>query len=861
MRFHAAVSFTLILACFSLSASISLAQQKRARPTSYWPDDVKFDSKIPSPKKVLGFEIGQRHLTHAQLVDYMTELAANSDRVSLQRFGKTHAGRPQLMLTITSPANHENLEKIRRAHVRLADPSKSDQVDVENLPAVINMGYGVHGDEPSATNVSPLVAHYLAAAQGDEIDRTLENCVILLDPCLNPDGFNRFANWVNAYRGRVPSADPNDAEHSQGWPPGRVNYYWFDLNRDWLPVQHPESRNRVRMFHRWKPNVVLDFHEMGTNSTYFFQPGIPTRTNPLTPRRNVELTNAFGRYHAKALDKKGSLYFTQERFDDFYMGKGSTYPDLHGAVGILFEQASSRGHIQRNQDGLLKFYDTIANHFATSLSSLAATTDMRQELLEYKREFYQQSIELASQDEGETLVFTCQDNRTRLQDFADVLLRHDIDCFWLNSELEYGDETFGEDSLIVPVKQAEYRFLQSLLMRRTRFEENIFYDVSTWTLPLAFNLQERKLKKSISADVLVPAKLGAKNNRKLAFADDDLAYLIDWTDDAAPRLATTLFQAGVKIRASLGPFQTEDYPGKTFGRGTMQVNMATQKVGPKRIQRLLARGAELGVEIWPVKTGLTPVGADLGSSDFPVLDTPSIATVVGPGISNYEAGEFWHLLDTELGMPLTMLKSDRAGRTNLDEYNTLVLVSGSYSSLGDSGNKNIADWIRSGGTAVLTGRGAKSIAAQFAELPKQPSDEDPFADEEIVKQKPFAEASTERALQLISGAIFETQIDTTHPLFFGFHHDRLPVFRNHTNHLALSTNPYRNPGIYTENPLMAGYASDENVKAIAESASVQVVPMGRGRIVIISDNPNFRAFWYGSRRVLLNAIFFGQMIR
>jgi hypothetical protein len=860
--------FVFVFACLLTNFNFLAAQQDYHRPTSYWPTDVEFDPVIPTPKESLGFEIGQRHLSHAQLVDYLTDLAESSDRIQLQRFGKTHAGRPQLMLTITSPTNHERLDEIRDAHKQLANPAQSGKVDIENLPAVINMGYGVHGDEPSATNVSPLVAHYLAAAQSPEVDCILENCVVLLDPCLNPDGFNRFANWVNAYRGRVPSSDPNDAEHNQGWPPGRVNYYWFDLNRDWLPIQHPESQNRVRMFHKWKPNVVLDFHEMGTNSTYFFQPGIPQRTNPYTPEKNIELTNRFGEYHAKALDQKGSLYFTQERFDDFYMGKGSTYPDLHGAVGILFEQASSRGHIQRNQDGLLKFHDTIANHFATSLSSLNATTDMRMELNGFKRTFYKQSIRQAEKHDGKTLVFQCEGNQSRLQSFADILLQHEIKCFWLDSEMEYGDEMLGKNSLVVPVRQPEYRFLKSLLMRETNFKENIFYDVSTWTLPLAFNLQQRTLQKAIPGDMLTAAQIRQKHSNELKFSKDDLAYLIEWTDDQSPVLAWQLHDADVNIRASLGPFVTSDYPEKTFASGTLQVFLGTQKKAKtKKIRSLLAAAAKRGVKIHPVTTGLTPTGSDLGSSDFPVLKKPNVASVVGRGMSNYEAGEFWHLMDTQINMPVNMLKLDRLSRTNLDDYTAIVMTTGNFGSLGESGMENLKDWINSGGTAVLTGSGAKSLASELGSRRERDSDDKDSSDakdekkEDEPKQKPFAQASTERALQLISGAIFETQIDTTHPLYFGFTHDRLPVFRNHTNNMELSKSPYHNPGIYTDSPLMAGYCSDENTETIAKSASVVVLPQGRGRIVVISDNPNFRGFWYGSRRVLLNAIFFGQMVR
>ncbi len=830
------------------------------RPTNFWPVGIPYDADIPTPESFLGFEIGRRHLTHAQLVGYLRLLARKSSRVSIEQFGTTHGGRPQLMLTIANTKNRQRLDEIRKAHLKLADPSNREQVDVSDLPAVILMGYGVHGDEASATNVSPLVAHYLAAARGDEIDRILDNCIVLLDPSLNPDGFDRFANWVNAFRGRIPSPDSRDAEHNQGWPPGRVNFYWFDLNRDWLPAVHPESKSRLRKYHNWKPNVVLDFHEMGTNSTFFFQPGILKRTNPYTPGKNIELTQAFGAYHAKALDRRGSLYFTQEQFDDFYMGKGSTYPDLHGAVGILFEQASSRGLLQRNQDGLLHFHETIRNQFATSLSSLQATTDMREQLLEFKRQFYEESLAQSREHGGKTLVFSAPGNQTRLQALADVLLRHDIQCSWLKKQQVHSDVIINAESLVVPVQQPEYRFLKSLLMRQKNFRENIFYDVSTWCLPLAFNVEERLLPDAPPLEHLVPAKIGQKHPRQLRFADDDVAYLIDWTDDSAPQLVWKLLDAGVRVRAAMDTFSTSEY-GRVFSAGTLQVHLGTQHVPVARIQEMLATGAKLGASIYPVKTALTPSGIDFGSSKFPVLNKPTIATVVGTGISQYEVGELWHMLDTAFEIPIVKLKNSQLSRSEIDDLSTIVLPSGNYD-LSEAGWSRLEKWVGSGGTVVLTGsksdqrleRLGGMDAAELAEIEAIDSDID-------ARQKPFNQRAVERALRLISGSIFESQIDVTHPLFFGFRRDRLPVFRNHTDNLPLAANPYLNPGVYTAAPLMAGYASDENVAKISHSASVVVVPKGTGRIIVISDNPTFRGFWHGTRRVLVNALFFGQQIK
>ena len=832
------------------------------KPTYFWPDGIEFDSAIPTPKEFFGFDIGFRHLSHAQVADYVRKLSEVSDRITHQQYATTHGGRPLLLLTITSKSNRERLLKIRQSH-RMLTKSNADRVEIDDLPAVINMGYGVHGDEPSATNCAPLVAYYLAAAKGPEIEKWLESCVILLDPSLNPDGFNRFANWANRYRGRTLNADPQHAEHNQMWPPGRVNYYWFDLNRDWLPLVHPESRGRMGWYHQWKPNVVLDFHEMGTNSSYFFQPGIPERTNPLTPARNQELTAKFAEFHGKALDKRGSLYFTQERFDDFYMGKGSTYPDLHGSVGILFEQASSRGHMQENQDGILHFHQTIANQFTTSLSSLRATTAMRKQLLNFKKQFYKQALKQAKKQPIKTYVFQSKNNRARIAEFGNVLRRHDIDSFWLKEDLEYGDQTFDSQfSLVVPAEQAEFRFLKSLLMRQTDFRENIFYDVSSWTLPLAYGVSQTGLKKAIDKELLEGFKIKSPvGESTFDFADDDLAYLIDYRNDAAPWVLARLLDAGIKVRVAKKPMEikgTDDETNKAtqtkFGHGTLSVVLGTQPGKKTAIKRILKMGSARGASITAVKSGLSASGPDLGSTSFSVLQEPKVAMLIGRQMSAYSSGEAWHLLDTQIGMPVTMLKSPNFSRANLRDYTTLILADGSL----DSSHWAVVEkFVSAGGTVIAIGRLAVSADSRLGG--EQGSTKPSEADGTI--QKPFDSSSNERALRLISGAIFKTKIDTTHPLLYGFENKQLAVFRNHARFLSPSSNPYCNPVIYdSQSPLMAGYCSDENVERFKGSASVVVRTSGKGRYILMADNPNFRGFWKATSRVFLNAIYFGELV-
>ncbi len=356
----------------------------------YFNGDLNFDPKIPKPHEVIGHEVGEWHITHDKLVEYMYKIADKSDRINIHETGKTYEDRPLIILTVSSPENLKNIEEIRKNHLRLSSGEKI--VNYNDMPAIVYQGFSVHGNEPSGSNASLLGIYYLAASLDKELLKILNDTVILFDPCLNPDGLQRFAYWANSNKSLTLNPDSNDREYSEVWPGGRTNHYWFDLNRDWLPVQLPESKARIKTFTEWIPNVVTDHHEMGTNSTFFFQPGVPDRVNPMIPINNQKLTEKIAGFHAEYLDKIGSLYYSKENYDDFYFGKGSTYPDINGSIGILFEQGSSRGHVQESQNGVLTFPFTIKNQLTTIFSTLKAASSIRVDLLKHMNNFYLESI-------------------------------------------------------------------------------------------------------------------------------------------------------------------------------------------------------------------------------------------------------------------------------------------------------------------------------------------------------------------------------------------------------------------------------------------------------------------------------------
>ena len=827
------------------------------------PEDITYDPAIPTPASYLGFEIGERHIQHHELVGYLKKLAKASERVTIEEYARSHGGRPLVVLTISSPANHKRLDIIRDQHLKLSDPSASADVDITKLPAVINMGYSVHGNESSGANVAPLVAYHLAAATGKAHERLLRDVVVLLDPCLNPDGFSRFANWANSHRGQVLNADSNHREHREPWPSGRTNYYWFDLNRDWLSAQHPESQGRLAKYHQWKPNVVLDFHEMGTDATYFFQPGVPKRNNPLTPHRTLELTRAFAKQHAAALDQEGSLYYSEEGYDDFYMGKGSTYPDLHGAVGILFEQASSRGHLQESINGPISFRFTIKNQWLTSMSSLRATHSLRKQLLEHKRTFYADSLALVRSGTTKGYVVSVPNDPARLHRFLEVLSRHDIMSYRLAKDIAVEGTNFPkDDSYVIPAAQPEFRFLKDLFARRTEFAENIFYDVSTWTLPLAFNVQHAVLNDPPADELLgSPFQPEAFPRHQVQFAESDLAYVIDWSGYYAPKTLYQLLTKGVKVKVAAKPFRLASADGdQALSYGSLLVPMGIQRDKRKEVVAVLQQAADDGVKVYSAQTGLTPTGIDFGSNDFRLIEKPKVLLVTGG--STYETGEVWHLLDQRLSIPVTLVEADRIGSVKLREYTTVVMVSESYSAVTDKGVERLKDFAEAGGTVVAIGTAVqwlsekKIIALKVREAEKSP-DEDQSS-----PRRPYAAAKDDAAFQLVRGAIFSTKVDHTHPVGYGFSENvSLPVFRNNRVFLELTKNAYSTPVVYEDQPLLSGYISPENLQLVAGSASVVVHSVGGGRAILIAENPNFRAYWYGTNRVFLNSLFFGSQVR
>ena len=842
--------FFILTPLFCLNAQVQLDY--------YLNDTANYNASIPTPESVIGHQVGEFHVSHDKLSHYVQELSKTSKRVKLveRPSGKTYENRTSWLMIITSESNHSNLEEIRQQHLKLSN-SKNEEIDTSNMPIIVYQGFSVHGDEPSGSNASLLLMYHLLASDSDETQELLDNTIILLDPSFNPDGLQRFSQWANMNKNQSLNPDPSDREYNQYWPRGRTNHYWFDLNRDMLPNQLPETNAKVETFTKWLPNILTDHHEMGTNSSFFFQPGVPERKNPLISDLNQALTKEIGTYHEDALNKIGSLYYSEESYDDFFFGKASTYPDANGSIGILFEQGSSRGHIQESTNGILTFPFTIRNQLTAAFSTLKAAKNMRVKLLDYMKDFYDKQIDSASK--YESIIFGKEKDKSTVYHLAEVLNSHKIKFNTISEDVEVNGTKYSKDnSFIVPLNQPKRTLIRAMFDTQTTFSDSLFYDVSAWTFPLAFNVNYDNTNRLDK-----PGKLGIKSeeveNLKRANGSvdkkSDYAYLFEPHEYYAQSAVYQLIKSGLRVKTATRTFAIN---GEKFDFGTYMISVQNQSLNSDEIYNLLVEiSSETGINVKSQSTGITD-GIDLGSNNFEIVKEPKIGLVVGEGVRSYDAGEIWHLLDTRFNIPITKLDVGDLGYIDLSRYTHIILPDYSegsqYQSTGGNINKNqINDYIKDGGNLIAYRNSVKWVSSNLSEIDFHTNDIN--ADDVT-----FSERQSFFGAQQTGGAIFNSIIDKSHPVNYGIESNSLPLFRNSNVYMTKSEQSFNNPIVYSPNPLMSGYISEENLSLLKKAAPFKVIRSGKGKILLMTDNTNFRAFWFGTNRILLNMLFHSNIM-
>ena len=813
----------------------------------YFSNYAPFDDSIMSPEQFLGYPVGEMHTRHDLIVSYMEYLSENSEKAQIYHYGKTYEGRKLVILAVSTPDKILDIENIRDTHlsyIHTDHPNYKNESKPDNFPVIINLAYNVHGNEPSSSEAALLTAYTLVSSESDEVNKYLNESVVLIDPTINPDGRDRHTHWANTYKGTPLVDDPQDAEHNEYWPGGRTNHYWFDLNRDWLLAIHPESRGKLNWYHTWYPNVTTDFHEMGSNSTYFFPPfKINGSIDPVIPKENYDYFNfLFGSYYAKALDEIGTLYFTREVFDRTYPGYGSSYPDYLGGIGILFEQASSRGHKQKTQFGEITFPHTIRNQYISGITTVKAAVENKESIKEYQQNFFKSALSESSDSRIKGYSFKINQDKNKTKAFLDKLMMHRIKV------LKNGENLF------VPTEQKNYRLVRSFFETQEKYRDSVFYDASAWTIANFYDIDYSSSNRKFSGENLVSLDDLFETN---SIEKSDYAYIIDSKDYNIPAIIYELLDNKIFTSTSLKPFKIKTLSGDVnFGYGSLVIPVSLQETSSDKLYEKLKKVQyKYNVDIHSVSSGLSSSGVDLGSRYVSPLTMPKAMMIIGTGVRSYEAGEVWHLLDQRVGMPITKIPIRNFDNISMDSYNTLVMVSGNYK-FNDNQLNKIKSWVEKGNTIIGIAGASKYLIDKKLVSETLVKDEK----EKDIVHKSYVNAQENRGKEQIGGVILNSIVDLTHPLGFGYEDSFVPVYKNNSVWLSPSKNEYSSVVRYSKDALIDGFMTEKNKEKLEKSVSLVVSKVGRGIAILFADNPNFRGSWYGTNRLFLNAIFLRNKI-
>lgn len=802
--------------------------------------NVTFNPAIPTPQSVFGFEIGEDYVDWNGVLRYMEMLDKASDRVSIETFGSTFEHRPFIQVRITSPENQKNLESIREEHLKITDASVSSSLDLDKMPLVVDLMGSIHGNEASGVNALIVVAYYFTAAEDENVKNLLDNTVLIITPGQNPDGINKFAHWMNTTVSENPVMDMNSVEYHEPSPSARGNHYWNDCNRDWLNIQFPEGKNAVAMYLRWMPNVVLDLHEMSSSSKralYYFSPGDPGRTYHYIPQMNQDLTKEISVTTAAAFDSLQVPFFTERGFDDYFVGKGACYGDIQGSVCLLHEQAASRARIRMTSKwGPQTWAQTIRNQSVASVTLAYRSLSMKKKLLEYQRDFYINESKTASADRNRGYVFNARGDRGTAYHFVETLLGHGIDVY---------KDASRKDGFVVPFNQKHYYKIKSIFEDITTFQDSTFYDISTWTMSRAYNLDYAEVQTLPSlGEKILKAEFpqGTVKGGESAYG-----YAFSTKEYYSPRMMAALQRAGVKLSVAKKPF---DYgTGKhkvSFPAGTIVIAAKEQTLSREKLFSLVKEQSEqCGVDV----QALNPASSlkDYSISYINRTDVREPKTLIVTGTGAYggyqKLGEVWYLLDYRYNMNHTIADFDERmvySSFSFSNYNTVV-VYGEMPKASDSTRKlykEFEKWLSEGGTLVIYERGCNLLG--HLGLPK------------ITRSKENDNH--------ISGVILNASYKKDSPLFWGYDCNELPIFKmsDCTYKLPEEASAVMN---YTSAPYLSGYAPQAKKEGYAGAPVVATMPHGQGQVVFISEDTNFRSFWFGTSHILTNALFFGDKLK
>jgi hypothetical protein len=843
-----------------------------------------YDAAIPTLKRVVGHDFNQEITAPEDILRYMEALAAAApDRTHLFPYATSWEGRPLVMMVIGSRERMARLDEIRADLATLADPRGLSEADGEallaRLPVVTALMHGVHGNEITSSGAAMAEAYHLLAARNDTtVDRIRSESLVIVDPVENPDGRARFVLHQLMDRSRWPDPLSWSAEHDEPWPGGRVNHYLFDMNRDLFIQSQPETRGKTAAFLEWRPQIVADLHEMGGNSTYFFPPTAPPE-NPWFTDAQIGLMDVFGRDIAGAFDERGFAYFNRDTYDLFYPGYVDMWPMSHGALGMTFEQASPRALVfLRGDGGLLTYGQGIHHHWTAAIQTAATAARNRERILRDYLDFRRNGVELGTEGPAEYVLHSAHDPGMA-ERLARLLVRNGIEVHEASGPVRIADRTLpARGTYVVPMAQPAHRlarillddhvpmdsaFIQRQIERRARRESDEIYDVTAWSQPLLWDVERLASARATGArgEPLTAERMPGAG---VALPEARVGYLIPWGTEAAAAVAEAL-RVGIRVRAAGEAFTLG---GRRYGVGTAIVRGADN--GPDLRGRLGDIAAGHGVEVIPVDDSYVERGASLGSNSVRALREPRVLLAWDEPASANSAGWARYVLERRYGQRVGVVRGGSLGRARLDDYDVVILPSGSYSGVLAGGTlERLRTWIREGGTLVTLGSATSWAAREGVGLldatPERrggrPEGSDPPREETPEQPVDYLEAITpaDEGPEAVPGAILRMVLDTNHWLSAGTDGEVGAFVQSSRIFSPLTLDQGANVGRYgeLEDLVMSGIVWEESRAQLANKPYLMHQSMGQGQVVAFVEDPNYRAYTEATMLLFVNAVLLG----
>ncbi|MAQ76279.1 MAG: zinc carboxypeptidase [Aquimarina sp.] len=786
--------------------------------------------------------MGEQFSRHSDVVDYFEHVAQNSEMVTYHNYGKTNERRPLTYAIVSSKENIKNIDNIRIQNLKnigLIDGNTND-----NTTAIVWLSYNVHGNEASSTEASMAMLYELITKKQD----WLQNTVVIIDPCINPDGRDRYANWYNMVKSTPYNTNQLAAEHNEPWPGGRPNHYLFDLNRDWAWATQAETQARLKIYNQWVPHIHVDFHEQGINEPYYFAPAAEPFHEIITPWQR-ELQTQIGKNHAKYFDKEGWLFFTRERFDLLYPSYGDTYPTFMGAIGMTYEQA---GHgraglgIETDEGYVLTLKDRALHHLTTGLSTVEVASKNAERInSEFKRFFDNNDLKYKS--------FVLQGEADKIASLQALLDLHEIKYQTLNSgkvsgfnytENKQGSINF-KNAIVVHTDQPKGKMVNVLFEPNAKLSTPLTYDITAWSIPHAYGLEAIASTSKVSAAAVKPEN-SIQNNADRSSA----GYITKWNSLADAKFLAELLNHNIRVRFSEKDFVNN---GVEFKKGSLVITKSDNKKTEDYDQKLIEIANKHKRKLYTTPTSFASSGVDFGSPDIKLINNSKIALLKGNYTSSLSYGEIWHFFEKQLNYPVTSIDTDYLKNIDLAQFDVLILPNGYYGGYLDKDTmESISGWVRKGGKIIAIGNAVAAFNDQKGfDLKRNKSDQK--EKDSIGNLTPYDQREKESVKDFITGSIFKTRVDPSHPMAFGYN-DTYFTLKLGDDSYKLLENGYNVSYIDTPESV-SGFAGEDAKKRLQNSLVFGEARLGRGSVIYMVDNPLFRAFWENGKLFFVNAIF------